>query len=43
MSKKNYTMYVEEETIERVKKVAEKEDRTMSWMINDLLKKGLKK
>ncbi len=43
MSKKNYTMYLEESTIELVKKEAEKQDRTMSWVFNDAIKKQLNK
>lgn len=43
MSKKNYTMYLEDEIIERVQKEAGKNDRTISWTVNDLIKKGLKK
>ena len=42
MSKKNYTMYLDKEIIEKVQKEAEKNDRTISWTINDLIKKGFK-
>lgn len=43
MSKKNYTMYLDDDTIEKVQKEAKKNDRTISWTVNDLINKGLKK
>lgn len=43
MSKKNYTMSLEEKTIEDVRVYAKKNDRSVSWVTNTALKAGLKK